>query len=547
MTPDIRCGADILAFRLAHFGCRHAFGLPGGEVLALMEALDCAGIAFHLTKHENVAGFMAEGTWHATGKPGILLATLGPGVANALNAVANAGQDRVPLIFLTGCVDAALAHRYTHQVFDHQAVLRPLVKASLRAEPGALLTVIDKALSIATSGQPGPVHIDVPIAVAEGPPQPGEPLPQDQPLPAPVSLGAPWGAPLEAARSALEAAERPLALIGLDALEEAGAGEAISAFIRAQGIPALTTYKAKGLVSEDDPLSLGGIGLSPRADKAVAPVLAAADLILCLGYDPIEMRAGWIQPWPVATPVIEVTPERRDHGMHRADHVLHAALVPSVEALGQALPRARWPRGEPAAARVALASCFAVPSAPAFGPHAVFETLRQVMPPQTVATADSGAHRILLSQMWRVHGPRQLLQSSALCTMGCSVALAAGHRLADDTAAPVLAFVGDAGLEMVLGDLATLRDLRLPVIVCVLVDESLALIELKQRATQRPNLGVDFGATDFPAVAQALGGYGVWVEDRETLRREAHAALQRRDHFTVLACRIGHRPYDEAF
>lgn len=106
-----------------------------------MGAFETAGIAFHLVKHENAGGFMAEGVWHAQARkgpaaPGILLATLGPGAANAVNVVANAWQDRVPLIFLTGCVDAAVAETYTHQVFDHQALLRPITKGKLPGKPG---------------------------------------------------------------------------------------------------------------------------------------------------------------------------------------------------------------------------------------------------------------------------------------------------------------------------------------------------------------------------------------------------------------------------
>ncbi|MEM8662729.1 MAG: thiamine pyrophosphate-binding protein, partial [Pseudomonadota bacterium] len=124
--------ADIIAKKLAALGCRHAYGIPGGEVLTIMDALDQAGIAFRLVKHENFGGFLAEGTWHATGAPGILVATIGPGVANAVNVIANAYQDRVPLIFLTGCLDGADADTYTHQVFDHQALLSGIVKGTFR-------------------------------------------------------------------------------------------------------------------------------------------------------------------------------------------------------------------------------------------------------------------------------------------------------------------------------------------------------------------------------------------------------------------------------
>ncbi|MEE3100806.1 MAG: thiamine pyrophosphate-binding protein, partial [Pseudomonadota bacterium] len=129
--------ADVIALRLREAGVRHAFGVPGGEVLALIAALERNGIRFVLARHENAAGFMAEAAWHATGAPGVLVATVGPGLANAVNVVANAQQDRVPLIVISGRIPEAEALTYSHQVMDHQAVLRPLVKASFEARAGA--------------------------------------------------------------------------------------------------------------------------------------------------------------------------------------------------------------------------------------------------------------------------------------------------------------------------------------------------------------------------------------------------------------------------
>ena len=101
--------ADVLARTLFEAGCRHAFGMPGGEVLTLIDALERAGIRFVLCRHENAAGFMAEGVHHRDGAPAILVGTLGPGLLNGINVVANAMQDRVPLIVLSGCVDEAEA------------------------------------------------------------------------------------------------------------------------------------------------------------------------------------------------------------------------------------------------------------------------------------------------------------------------------------------------------------------------------------------------------------------------------------------------------
>lgn len=532
--------ADIIAQKLAASGCRHAYGIPGGEVLTIIDALERAGITFHLTKHENFAGFMAEGTWHASGAPGILVATIGPGVANAVNVVANAYQDRVPLIFLTGCLDGSDADTYTHQVFDHQALLREVVKGTFRAATGSINQVMDKALALMGTGQPGPVHLDIPIRVAEAA------APQGATAPAGVGAGfAPVEGPeLQRARRWVAEAQRPLVIAGLDALND-GASEALGEFVRAVGAPLVTTYKAKGILDEDHPSVLGGAGLSPLADRHIMPLIEASDCIVLAGYDPIEMRVGWRDPWPDDARVIDITPVVRTHGMHSVQATLYGSVGATLLDLCDGLAtHPTWPRGEPTATRKALREAFA-PEPEGWGPAAAFHALREALPPETVASADSGAHRILLSQVWRCPGPRRLIQSTALCTMGCSVALAAGHKQAAPEI-PVVAFVGDAGLEMTLGDLATLRDLRLAVPVVVLIDESLALIEMKQRGVQLQNVGVDFPGTDFVALAAAMGGHGVWIDDTETLAREARAALDR-PTFTLLCVRIGRRAYDGKF
>ncbi|MDJ0930039.1 thiamine pyrophosphate-binding protein [Breoghania sp.] len=240
---------------------------------------------FVLVKHENAGGFMAEGEWHALSgsgpstAPGVLVVTFGPGMANAVNVVANAMQDRVPLIFLTGCVDEAEAACYTHQVFDHQVVLRPIVKASFRVAPGSIGAVMEKALALACEGQPGPVHIDVSIFVAEA--EISEPV---HILVARSGLrDTPAGGPcLENARQMLAVAERSLMVAGVDAVNE-GAGAAIEAFCRRFSIPLITSYKAKGLIDEADPACLGGAGLSPRADAILMPLIDRSDLVLLVG------------------------------------------------------------------------------------------------------------------------------------------------------------------------------------------------------------------------------------------------------------------------
>ncbi|MDF1726495.1 MAG: thiamine pyrophosphate-binding protein [Sulfitobacter sp.] len=535
MAQTIRA-ADALARRLHAAGCRYAFGMPGGEVLTLIDALEAAGIRFILAKHENAAGFIAEGVHHRDGAPAILVGTIGPGTLNGVNVVANALQDQVPLIVLSGSMDAHEVQTYTHQVLDHRALFAPITKATFELNAQAAHAIADKAVSIATEGRCGPVHIDVPVEVALAP------VPADAPpYRAPAAPTAPAGQALAQARDWLAAADRPLMIAGADALNE-GAGEAIRRFCEDHGVPLITTYKAKGLLAEDHPLSLGGAGLSPLADRTLVPLVRQADLILCAGYDPIEMRPGWRDIWdPRATRVIDITAAPNHHYMHQASLAFVSHVGETLRAIGADQPkRETWAADEIATAKVALAADF--PTDEPWGPAAIIDTCRQVLPEGTLASADSGAHRILLSQMWRCKAPRALMQSSALCTMGCAVPLAIGAKLANPDR-PVISFSGDAGFLMVAGELATAAELDLPVIFLVFVDASLALIEKKQRERQLKNAGVDFARHDFAAVGRAFGGYGVQVRDREALRQALGDAMQA-DRFTVIAAEIERGAYD---
>ncbi len=537
MTDHKIRAADVLAQRLYAAGCRHAFGMPGGEVLTLIDALERAGITFVLVRHENSGGFMAEAAHHRTGAPGILVATLGPGALNGINVVANAQQDRVPLIVLSGAVDADEAQTYTHQVLDQPQVFRPITKASFTLAAGAAHVIADKAVAIAVEGRPGPVHIDVPISVAEAM------VPAaSHPLRAPVAPVAPApGAALDRARAMLAGAKRPLMIVGLDAMVE-GAGAALTDFATHHHVPVITTYKAKGLIPEDHPMAMGGAGLSPLADKHLLPLIHAADLILCVGYDPIEMRTGWRNIWDASRQdVIDITAEPNHHYMHHATISFVAGCAASLAALSDGVdPQKTWEDGAPGKARAGLAKAF--PITDDWGPAAVIAECALRLPRDTLASADSGAHRILLSQMWPCYEPRALVQSSGLCTMGCAVPLAMGMSLVEPSRV-VVSFSGDAGFLMVAGELATAAELGLRTIFVVFVDASLALIELKQRQRQMKNTGVDFGMHDIAAIGRAFGGAGVAVRSRAELAT-ALAEAQTADTFTVIAAIIDRGAYD---
>lgn len=502
-------GADIIAMALYTAGVRHAFGIPGGEVLSLVDALGRAGITFVIARHENAAGFMAEGSYRATGAPGVLVATVGPGVANGLNAVANAAQERVPLIVLTGKVPEDETLSYTHQIFDHQAALRPFVKVSFEARMDACDTLIDKALNLALSARPGAVHIDLPIPVANA-----DHAAHRGKAPALSAPSQPAQSPAaDAARALFQKAERPLILAGQDLLSEPGGAQAVAAFAQTHCIPVITTYKAKGILPEDDPLCLGGHGLSPKSDAVILPLLAQSDCVICAGYDPIEMRAGWRDPFAPDV-AISFTQAENDHFMHREELLFRVPTAQGLQVFEGLSPQGIWPDNAPETARQTLVTAFATNTD--WGPAEFYHTVNAALPKGMAVTVDSGAHRILWSQIMTCTQTGQLMQSTGLCTMGCALPLATGYALAKG-GAPVLAVMGDGCLDMVLGELATLRDLNAPVTVLVVVDGSYSLIAQKQNAEGYQAAGVDFGVTDYVALASAMGIKAIIATDAETL------------------------------
>lgn len=525
--------ADIVAATFHAYGIRHVFGIPGGEVLTLIDALRDTGIRFVLCRSETPAAFMAAGTSLVNSSPGLLVTTLGPGLANAINAIADAAQERAPLIVLSGVVDHDIRSRYTHQVLDHSVLLQGLVKGSFEIEAAGAGATTARAIELALTPPFGPVHLDLAPGTALSPAAfedlPGRP-PKTEQLAARLEDSA-----IAKLAGLLAAAERPLVLAGFEAARS-GAGEAVRGLCERLSAPLVTTYKAKGLVDETHELCLGGAGLSPLADKPLLDVVRKADVVLLADYDPIEMRQGWMEPFHDGQTVIEVSSQRYDHAMQRIDYRLFGPIKSTVQALAEAIePQSgNWSGREPQAAREQLRAAFAAPTG--WGAHSVVEVLQDALDSEAVVTVDSGAHRILLSQKYRVGRPLGLLQSAGFCTMGVAVPLAAGVKAAVPERT-VVAVVGDGGLEMGLGELATLRDERLNIIIVVLQDESLALIDLKQRKLDYERCAVGLGKTRFEDIAAAFAGHGARVAGKEAFTRELRRALNRQT-FSLIVCEI---------
>ncbi|MEQ8349387.1 MAG: thiamine pyrophosphate-binding protein [Sneathiellaceae bacterium] len=508
--------AEAFAERLAAHGVARIFGLPGGgSSLDVIAACAARGIPFVLSRTESGAVMMAGATAELSGAPGVALTTKGPGVANGANGVAYAMLDRAPVLLVTDGFTPAQTAYVTHQVFDQAAMVAPVTKRHGRLEGAEPVAEIDALIETALAPRRGPVHVELTGAAAR------------RRIAAPAAGRAPAAPALagdvEALRARIAAARRPVVVVGLEGCRPAAAA-AIRRLCGELGCAALTTYKAKGVIAEDDP-AYAGIFTGGAAE---APCVSSADLIVLAGLDPVELI---LQPWPYDLPVVELS--AAPHPVHYVAPAVsvHGPIEQIVAALG-AMPRAAgWSESEIAGHRDSLRGLLAYPSSGnLLSPQEVVQAAarraaadRAAMPRIAV---DAGAHMFSANTFWPCAAPGDILISNGLATM--AYALPAGIAAAlHDPGRGAVAFTGDGGLLMCLGELATAVQYGAALTVIVFNDGSLSLIDIKQQSRGLPSEGVRWERTDFAAVARGMGLQAWRADDAgslDTALAQAYAA-----------------------
>jgi len=499
---DVARLAQVAARGLAEAGTEVLFGLPGGgSNLEIIGAAEAAGLKFVLTHGESAAAIMAGVYGELTGNPGACVVTRGPGAASSINGVAQALLDRQPVLVLSDAVPASDIARVSHQRLDHRALFAPAAKASGLLGAGDAAQVMQDALSVATSPPAGPVHLDIDPTAASHAPRPA----------APLEAGS-----VAAINTMLAAARKPVVVIGVGARHEAAA---IRALLAGTSIPVLQTYKAKGTIPDS---LLNAAGLLTGA-TIEAPVLHAADVIVSIGLDAVELIPG---SWPYQAPVLALSSWPQESSVPR----LAAATVGPLPELLAALPRLPdgWDPGF--AQRERERALHVILSGPAAGvglaPWEVVQELRSIAPPGSVATVDAGAHMLVAMPLWFTENPGEVLVSSGLATMGFALPAAIAASLLQP-GVRVFCLVGDGGLGMVLGELETAARLRLPLTIAVFNDSALSLIKIKQRASGHGgSRAVSYGPTDFAGIARACGIQSMRVTNKRELRDAARRSLE---------------------
>jgi acetolactate synthase I/II/III large subunit len=475
--------SDRIVRTLERNGVRWVFGVPSGPVLPLIDSLRRSSVQFVLTASETSAGFMAATVGYLTGTPGLCVSTVGPGATNLTTGVGCAWLDRAPVLAITCNVATAWLERRVQMRIDHHALFQPLTKASFSFRESPVEKTLAEAIAIARQEPPGPVHLDLPedIAQAAG---------VDFIVSEQKSIRFP-DLSREIAKTvsaALAQSHRPLLVTGLT-FTRSKAGRALLRFIERQQIPFVTTMHAKGFLPETHPNWAGVIGRARRSD--VKAFTDKADLVLAIGYDPIEIN---YEDWLNKTPIIHVSTESAEQSaglnfLWNQGSDIDAAIetISGIEIAANDWSMQEWQQHR-AVLELALR-----PTGGDFSPHRALDMLREKLPRDGILAYDVGAHTHQIAAQWRSDLPRTLLATNGWSSMGYGMPAAYAAKLVCPELR-VVAVVGDGGFQMTAGELALARRMNLAAPVIVLNDGWLGLMKVKQERRNYPLSGVDLGA-----------------------------------------------------
>ena len=477
--------ADRIVRRLHEAGVRTLFGVPGGgSSLDLIDAASRAGIPFVLTATETAGAIAASAQAEITGRPAACLTALGPGASSVMNGVAAAWLERVPLIVFTDGPPSG--GEYEHQALPLVGMFAAMAKSSCRLAAGTIEGVVAGSLANAASHQPGPVHIEWPAGLSEAADEPSSgPYLTAHLQPSSDSAGF---------DRLLAQARKPIVIAGLGSRSPDDA-RAVRSFCERRGVPAMVTYKAKGVVPDSHPW-FAGVFTNAVIEQEL---LRECDLVIGAGLDPVELLP---RPWSVTAPVVYA-----GRWVVPAGHVPFAAQsignVADSLSKHQTAADSDWSRERVCQAVAEQRQRVSIPTA-GLSAQTVVQIAASRLAANARVTVDAGAHMFPATMFWPVNEPNGMLISNGLSTMGFALPAAVGASLLDGDR-PVVALTGDGGLLMCLGELVTAVRERLRIIVVVFNDASLSLIEIKQQAKRLAPAGVSLPPIDWPALARSFG------------------------------------------
>jgi acetolactate synthase-1/2/3 large subunit len=517
--------AAATARAIADAGIERVFGLPGGEVLVLMDELRRAGVDFVLMRHEANAGLAAAVYGKLRRQPGVVLTTLGPGAANLMLPLSNAYLDQEPLLAISAQLPAHYPPSHTHQLLPLHDVYRPIVKYVAAITGQNAREVVPHALAECMSRPFGTSYLTLSAreALAEAP----SPTVAASARAAVMAPAARANAREKAGELAalLKDARRPLVLIGLG-IDPANASR-IRRWVDEWNLPVAVTPKVKGIVDETAASFVGVVG-GMAADDLMCDAIKSADLVIGLGLDPVEID----KLWHAELPIHWLLDAPNATGIVPAGAVLvdHAQVL---DALVADRPPATWsaPFSEFQQKRRALLADRSGTTG-VMWPGDIVTALAEALPRETIVTTDVGSHKYLFGQFWPSREPETFWMSNGLSGMSYGLSAAIGAKLARP-GQPVLAAVGDGGFSMNAQELESAERVGAPFITVVLEDRSYSLIKLSQEGKKLERYRVDFHPIDTVKMAEACGVAALRTTNPDELAAAAKRAVDQHRSLVV--------------
>lgn len=472
--------SEQLILTLKNLGIKYIFGVPSGNWVDYMEVIrKTEGIEFVLVSNEASGGFMADIHWRLTGNMAACFGTFGPGACNLSTGVCGGFLDRSPMIVLGDEPEDKMVNRITQMNINQQELFKPITKLQARLKPGKICQILYEAYTAALKEVPGPVYIGIPSGIAN--------LPSNEKqvdLPVLPEISSPAEAGLTKMEELFKRSEKPLIVAGITAIRLA-AGKYIAELAEKSGIPVLLTPMAKGLIPENHPF-YGGVLAHALSDR-VAETHQQADLILGIGYDPVEIN---YEEWIPCVPLIHIDTIPSELTSFRGKSVLNVTgnIIPAVKRLiSVSIVKKKWDQGEIFRRKNEIFTLLNA-SDGFFGPGSVMTELRKKLPNNGIMTCDVGSHLHLIGQGWETYSPENQQMTNGCSSMGFGIPAAISAKLSLPER-PVVCITGDGGFLMMAGEMATVKRLGLNVLFILFTDGELSLIRIKQERKKYSRYG----------------------------------------------------------
>jgi len=526
-SEPVTSGAESVVRAMENAGVEAAFGVQGGAIMPVYDALYHSDVEHVMMAHEQGASHAADAYGVVSGTPGVCLATSGPGATNLVTGIADANMDSDAVLALTGQVPSNMVGSDAFQETDTTGVTAPITKHNYFASDADTVgDTVGEAFELARTGRPGPTLVDLPKNVTLGETD-REPGPATTPDTYEPPTEADPDAVAEAAR-AIERAEKPLLLFG-GGVVKGDATEEARAFAIDHGIPVVTTMPGIGSFPEDHDLALSWAGMHGTGYANMA--ITHTDLLVAIGTRFDDRLTGGVETFAPEAEVVhvDIDPAEISKNVH-ADYPLVGDAAHVVEQLDDQMdrsPDAREWREQCQTWKAEYPLTYETPDDEPLKPQFVVETLDEATSDRAVVTTGVGQHQMWAAQFWEYRHPRTWVSSHGLGTMGYGLPAAIGARLAADDDQEVVCVDGDASFLMTMQELSVAVRENLDITVAILNNEYIGMVRQWQDAFfegRRMAAGYSW-VPEFDKLAEAFGARGWRVDDYDQVADAVEAAI----------------------